>query len=79
MARRSRGDGSVYRTKDGSWRGAVSLGRGTDGRRIRRYVSGRTKTAVLQQVQRIRRESSAGGQDLAVGSVTVEAFLARWL
>lgn len=79
MARRSRGDGSVYRTKDGSWRGAVSLGRGPDGRRIRRYVSGRTKTAVLQQVQRIRRESSAGGQDLAVGSVTVEAFLARWL
>jgi hypothetical protein len=40
--RRPAGDGSVYRTKDGRWRGVVNLGWDADGRR-RKYVSGATQ------------------------------------
>ena len=47
----------------GVWRGAVSLGFTPDGqRRIRRKVSGKTKTAVKDKLKVIRRELDAGIQ-----------------
>ena len=46
-ARRGHGEGSVYRdTASGTWVGAISLGWRPDGSRIRRKVTGRTKTEV---------------------------------
>ena len=43
--RRSNGEGAVYQTKDGRWRGSVDLG-WQDGTRQRKYLSGLTKAAV---------------------------------
>jgi len=44
-ARRGHGEGSVYRdAANGTWVGAISLGWRPDGSRIRRKVTGRTKT-----------------------------------
>ena len=46
-ARRGHGEGSVYRdAANGTWVGAISLGWRPDGTRIRRKVTGRTKTEV---------------------------------
>ena len=74
--RRPAGDGSVYRTGDGRWRGVVELEWGDGGRR-RKYVSGATQAQVLERVRQAQREAEAG----VVGDerLTVRAFLNRWV
>jgi integrase len=45
-------DGQHHRGCAGRWRGSVSLGFGPDGKRVRRKVSGWTKTEVKDKLQR---------------------------
>ena len=59
--RRGHGEGSVYRdAANGTWVGAISLGWRPDGTRIRRKVTGRTKTDVREKLKRLRAEADAG-------------------
>ena len=60
--RRGRGEDSVYfDAANNCWIGAVSLGHSTDGkRRIRRKVTGRTKTEVNDKLKIVHRELTAG-------------------
>ena len=52
-ARRGHGEGSVYRdAANGTWVGAISLGWRPDGSRIRRKVTGRTKTEVREKLKK---------------------------
>ena len=44
----------------GRWRGAVSLGYGTDGKRIRRKVSGRTKQEVKDKLTELHSDLEVG-------------------
>jgi hypothetical protein len=54
-ARRGHGEGSVYRdAANGTWVGAISLGWRPDGSRIRRKVTGRTKTEVRQKLKKLQ-------------------------
>jgi integrase len=60
-ARRGRGEGSVYRdAANGAWVGAISLGWRPDGSRIRRKVTGRTKTEVREKLKKLQAEAEAG-------------------
>jgi len=60
-ARRGHGEGSVYRdAANGTWVGAISLGWTPDGKRIRRKVTGRTKTEVRDKLKRLQAEADAG-------------------
>jgi integrase len=60
-ARRGLGEGSVYRdAANGTWVGAISLGWTPDGKRIRRKVTGRTKTEVREKLARLQAEAKAG-------------------
>lgn len=76
-ARRGHGEDSVYRDGD-RWRGALDLGFAPDGRRLRKKVSGRTKTEVLAKLRDLRR---AVDQGLPVPDdrLTVAEFLERWV
>ena len=60
--RRSRGDDSIYfDAANNCWTGAVSLGFAPDGkRRIRRKVTGRTKTEARDKLKALHRELDAG-------------------
>jgi integrase len=60
--RRGYGEDSIYfDTVNSCWTGAVSLGFSADGkRRIRRKVTGRTKTEVKDKLRALRRELDAG-------------------
>jgi hypothetical protein len=72
--RRGRGEDAVYFDHEGGecrdarshqrcpgrWRGVVSLGYGPDGKRIRRKVSGRTKTAVADALKALHDELGRG-------------------
>jgi hypothetical protein len=44
----------------GRWRGAVSLGYGPDGKRIRRKVGGRTKQEVKDKLEALHADLTAG-------------------
>jgi integrase len=75
--RRGHGEDAVYRDGD-RWRGAVSLGVGPNGRRLRRKVSGRTKAEVLQKLRELRKTVDAG-LPVPDNRITVGAYLDRWL
>jgi integrase len=53
-------DGRNHRGCQGRWRGSISLGFGADGRRIRRKVSGRTKTETKDKLQLLHGELREG-------------------
>lgn len=70
---RDRGEGSIYQTKKGVWRGAVSL---PDGKR--RYFQGRTRKEVAGQVARALVDLQ-NGVLLPPDKQTFGQFLTRWL
>lgn len=75
--KRGQNDDSIY--KDGDrWRGAISLGYGPDGKRIRKKVSGRTRAEVVEKLRKTR-ELLAKGLPVPDDKITVGAFLDRWL
>jgi hypothetical protein len=53
-------DSDRHRHCEGRWRGVVSLGFGPDGRRIRRKVSGKTKTAVQDRLKALHSDLESG-------------------
>ncbi len=52
-------DTRFHRTCSGRWRGVIDLGKVKGKRRVRK-VSGRTKTAVLAELERIQEEAEEG-------------------
>jgi integrase len=83
--RRGRGEGSLFFTHDpdtqcrdsrrharceGHWTGVASLGRGPDGRRIRRKVSGKSKTEAKEKLDELRATARMAGQ-VPRGDLTV--------
>src|SRR5690349_5348979 len=72
--RRSAGEGAVYETADGRFRGAVVLSDPSGERSVRRYVSGRNRAEVVRRIEALRREGAAG---FATGK-TVGDYLAGW-
>jgi integrase len=53
-------DSERHRHCEGRWRGVVSLGFGPDGKRIRRKVSGKTKSAVQDRLKTLHDELKSG-------------------
>lgn len=73
MARARYAEGSLYKTKDGRWRGSLQRKDGT-----RQYLSGRTRADVvrlLNEAKALARE----GKGLPTGKITVAGYLAGWL
>ena len=75
--RRTKGDGAVYRRKDGRWAGNVQIGH-HDGRRVAKVVYGRTKTEVVGKVRGLI-EAARAGQVTAGRSPRLDDFLDLWL
>jgi len=76
--RRARGDDSIYfDAANNCWTAAVSLGFGPDGKRLRRKVTGRTKTVVRDKLKVLRREVEAGIQSSP--SYTMALCIEDWL
>jgi Phage integrase, N-terminal SAM-like domain len=73
MARRSKGEGAIYRRGDGRWEAQLRLGAGR-----RRSVYGRTRREVLGKLREARWALKRG---LPVSSrkLTLAEFLDRWL
>lgn len=73
MGRRSRGEGSIYKRRDGRW-----CGKYTDAYGKTRYVYGKTKTEV-----RVKLTKAIADKDTGIvydaGTLTVGKFFDRWL
>jgi integrase len=77
--KRGNGEGSIYQDADGRWRSVVDLGY-REGRRCRKYLSGRTRNEVATKLRRILDEHEAGLEINTNGHApTVEAWLNHWL
>jgi integrase len=78
VKRRGHGEDAIYFAADKNrYIGAVSVGFGPDGKRLRRKVSGKTKQEVRDKLKALHAELDAGIQP--VGGYTVQAAVDDWL
>ena len=70
-------DSDRHRHCDGRWRGVISLGFDTDGRRIRRKVSGKTKAIVQDRLKALHSDVETGVR--AQPNYTVRRAAEDWL
>ena len=76
--RRGHGEDAIYFAADKNrYIGAVSVGFGPDGKRVRRKVSGKTKQEVRDKLKALHAELHAGVQSSA--GYTVQAAMDAWL
>ncbi len=76
--RRERGDDGISWDKvNKCYVGTISLGYGEDGKRLRRYVRGKTKTEVKDKLDELHEEIRAGIETPA--TYTVRQCVADWL
>lgn len=74
---RPRGEGSIYRTAAGRWRGALVVTDPDDGTRRRRVVSGRTQAEVRERMAELKRNVAAGAKP--GDPRTLAAYVETWL
>src|SRR5260370_19310761 len=70
-------DSAHHKTCSGRWRGGVSLGYDADGKRIRKKVSGTTRTEGKDKLKALHAELDAGLR--TAQGYTVEKAVADWL
>src|SRR5258706_8695565 len=70
-------DARFHRHCQGRWRGSISMGFDAAGKRIRRKVSGRTKTEVQDALGRLREE--LGRAPKSSRTYTVNQAVGHWL
>jgi integrase len=76
--RRAHGEDAIYWDESkGRWYGSVSLGFDSGGRRLRRKVSGKTKTEVKDKLKELHSDLDAGVRTSA--SYTVDQAVADWM
>ena len=76
MKRRANGEGSISQLRDGRWRGSIMV-RDHDGRRVRKYVYGRTQAEAIEKLQEFRERNRRG--QVGHGHPTVREVLDTWL
>ena len=76
--RRGKGEGTVYQKAGGRWCAQVDVGRDAAGRRIRKSLSGKTKTEVLKKKRELQQRVDQGSY-IEESSMRVCDFMARWL
>jgi integrase len=73
MPKRSKGEGSVYQTADGRYRGAVLIEDRATGEQTRRYLTGTSRADVARKMKALRDEGTVPS------SLTVAEYLGTWL
>ena len=76
--KRGNGEGTIYqRASDGRWLGVLQVGYGTTGRPIRKTVSAKTRSEVVQKFKDLQRTFD-DGLPMPDGTMTVSQLLDRW-
>lgn len=77
MAKKGNNEGSVYKDKQGKWRGAVTLYT-ADGKPKRKYFYGKTKREVTEKVNQVLNELRTNTY-IEPSKVTLYSWLCTWL
>ena len=77
MAKKANGEGSVNRYKNG-WRATITLGRGVDGKLIRKQFYGKTKLEVLKKVDEFKVKNTLG-LSTKDDKLTIQEWIKTWL
>ncbi|MBE3590445.1 MAG: site-specific integrase [Firmicutes bacterium] len=78
MGRRGRGEGSIFRRKDGRWAAEMSLGYGPDGKRRRVTIYGKTKREVQEKLMQLQQDALRG-LPVKPEKLTVAQHFEDWL
>jgi len=77
--RRGAGEGAIYKDASGRWRATVDLG-WKDGKRQRKYLSGKTRTEVAEKLRTLHRQQEDGVKVVTGNKpLTVDQWLTFWL
>jgi integrase len=76
--RRGRGEGTIYPRPGGGWTAQCSVGVDGNGKRLRRTVSGKTKSEVQLKLREIQNDADSGISTAPV-NLRLALFLRRWL
>jgi integrase len=76
--RRGSGEGTIYRTKDGRWRGEISLGYSPEGKPLRKIIYGKNQAEVIEEFDRLGKKQS-NGVKVRTSKQTVADYLKSWL
>ena len=76
-SRRGKGEGTIFKRKDGRWQGAITIGYDENGKQRRKTVYGSTRAEVRDKLDEIQRQFSTG--TLPSAQLTVEQYLKQWL
>ncbi len=71
---RGNGDGTIYKSEKRGWVGQITLGKGVDGRLIRKTAYAKTRAVVKEKLEKIKREAENGGK-IPVSELTVYDFI----
>lgn len=75
--RRTKGDGSLFKDKDGYWVGVVELP-SPDGKRRRKRVKSRDRNEAIRKLKKLRADVDAG-RIAQASNTTVEKWMTHWL
>ena len=75
---RGHGEGTIIQRPDGSWLAAISLGNDANGKRLRKYIRGKTKSEVTNELTKLQGQKLAGTL-IDTGRMTVGDLLIKWL
>jgi integrase len=75
---RGKGEGAVYKRKDGMWCTAIELPAGLDGKRRRKVVCRKAKPDVVDEMRKIQAELAKHG-DLPTSSILLSKWAAHWM
>lgn len=78
MAKRSNGEGSIYKRDNGTWIGTISFGWNEDGSLKRKSFSGKTKGELLSKITEFK-STLINNTYLEPKNVTVKQWLNDWL
>ena len=75
--RRGKGEGSIFKRKDGVWQGAVTVGYNEEGKQKRKTEYGKTQAEVRGKIDEIKHQLASG--TFNDSNFTVKTYLERWL
>lgn len=77
MGRRAKGEGSITQHKNGHWQAEFLLGYDGNGKRKRKYITGKTQREVREKLEALKRAHHTGVY--TDSKATVKEYMAGWL
>lgn len=78
MGRRGKGEGSIFKRKDGRWCGFITVGYDEKGNKKKKFFYGRTRQEVADKIRKALNEIEQGF-DVDSSKITLSEWLKIWL